>query len=138
MTREPCCEALLCRSRAVRTRTFHEPLTERSTPAGKNDSAEVPSAHRTLDQTRIGIFWGYDGGFRIGVPPRLYNSIADDVLIDALTKGDRSIATGLQLVRVYAMLNVALGDAGVSVCFQPCCSLPPAPVLTWRQLLLPP
>jgi hypothetical protein len=83
----------------------------------------VPSAHRTLDQTRIGIFWGYDGGFRIGVPPRLYNSIADDVLIDALTKGDRSIATGLQLVRVYAMLNVALGDAGVSVCFQPRCSL---------------
>jgi hypothetical protein len=86
-----------------------------STPAGKNDSAEAPSPFRTAEQTRIGIFWGYDGGFRIGVPPRLYNSITDDILIDYLSKGDVNMRTGFQLVRLYAMINVALGDAGVSV-----------------------
>jgi hypothetical protein len=83
--------------------------------AGRNDSAANPSPFRTADQTRIGIFWGYDGGFRIGVPPRLYNSIADDVLIDYLVKGDPNIATGFQLVKLYAMVNVVLGDAGISV-----------------------
>jgi hypothetical protein len=101
-------------------------MTERSASAGKNDSAASPSPFRTADQTRIGIFWGYDGGFRIGVPPRLYNSIADDVLIDYLVKGDPNIATGFQLVKLYAMVNVVLGDAGVSVRSPPvstCCSL---------------
>jgi hypothetical protein len=104
--------------RSTQTSILNEPLIVR-TPAGQNESIAAPSPHRTPEQTRIGIFWGYDGGFRIGVPPRLYNSIADDVLIDLLTKGDRNIATGFQLVKLYAMINVALGDAGVAVCFLP-------------------
>jgi hypothetical protein len=82
-----------------------------------NESAAMPNPVRTHDQTRIGIFWGYDGAFKIGVPPRLYNSITDDVLIDYLVKGDPIMATGLQLVKLYAMVNVVLGDAGIAVCY---------------------
>jgi hypothetical protein len=78
-------------------------------------AGKIDSTTRTADQTRIGIFWAYDGGFRIGVPPRLYNSIADDIIIDYLVKGEAALSTGFQLVKLYAMINVALADAGVSV-----------------------
>jgi hypothetical protein len=93
-----------------------------------NDSAAMPNPVRTADQTRIGIFWGYDGAFKIGVPPRLYSSIADDILIDYLMKGDRNMASGYQLVRFFALVNVVLGDAGISVrknetLSHACCSL---------------
>jgi hypothetical protein len=80
-----------------------------------NESAAMPNPVRTDDQTKIGIFWAYDGGYRIGVPPRLYNSIADDITIDYLGKGDPNMATGLQLVKLYALVNVVLGDAGIAV-----------------------
>jgi hypothetical protein len=56
------------------------------------------------------------------VPPRLYNSIADDIIIDYLVKGEAALSTGFQLVKLYAMINVALADAGVSVRV-PTCSL---------------
>jgi hypothetical protein len=49
------------------------------------------------------------------VPPRLYNSIADDIIIDFIVKGEATLSTGFQLVKLYAMVNVALADAGVSV-----------------------
>ena len=42
---------------------------------GRSDSCT-----RTQDQTFVGIFWAYDGAYRIGTPNRIYNLVIDEVL----------------------------------------------------------
>lgn len=65
------------------------------------------STVRTADQTEIGIFWGYDGAPKIGVPPRLYNQI---VRVIAIQKSN----TLQENARLFALVNYALADAGIS------------------------
>lgn len=66
---------------------------------------------RTAEQTEVGIFWAYDGAFGIGVPPRLYNDAVDGLIA---TGSPRAITRDpFRLVRLYAVVNVALADAGV-------------------------
>jgi hypothetical protein len=68
----------------------------------------VPStyAKRSVDQTLIGIFWGYDGANGIGTPPRLYNQIVRTL---AIAKNN----TLEQNARLFALINVAMADAGI-------------------------
>jgi vanadium chloroperoxidase len=61
---------------------------------------------RTVDQTLIGIFWGYDGAAELGTPPRLYNQIVRRVAIAQ----DNSVAEN---ARLFALVNAAMGDAGI-------------------------
>lgn len=61
---------------------------------------------RTVDETVIGIFWGYDGASGLGTPPRLYNQIVRQV---AIAKGN----TEAQNARLFALVNAAMGDAGI-------------------------
>ncbi|MBO0720530.1 MAG: phosphatase PAP2 family protein [Blastocatellia bacterium] len=63
-------------------------------------------AHRTIDQTLISTVWAYDGALGIGTPPREYNQI---VRIVALARGN----TEAQNARLFALVNAALGDAGI-------------------------
>jgi hypothetical protein len=65
------------------------------------------SAIRTADQTEIGIFWSYDGSPQVGTPPRLYNQIVRTI---ASQMGN----TEVENARLFALVNLALGDAGVS------------------------
>ncbi|CAF2106623.1 unnamed protein product [Rotaria magnacalcarata] len=65
------------------------------------------SAYRTADQTEIGIFWGYDGAPKIGVPPRLYNQV---VRVIAIQKKN----TVQQNARLFALANYAMADAAIS------------------------
>jgi hypothetical protein len=37
------------------------------------------SPRRTVDQTLIGVYWGYDGAAGLGTPPRLYNQIVREI-----------------------------------------------------------
>lgn len=60
---------------------------------------------RTDDQTHIGIAWGYDGVPKLGVPPRLYNQV---VRVIAAKQSN----TLEQNARLFALVNLALGDAG--------------------------
>ena len=61
---------------------------------------------RTVDQTLIGIYWGYDGAAGLGTPPRLYNQIVRRVAIARNnTEADNA--------RLFALVNVAMGDAGI-------------------------
>lgn len=83
--------------------------------AGELTADEGDNATRTADQTRTGLWWAYDGGFRIGVPPRLYNGVVDSVVIELLGENSPALATGFQLVRLYAMVNSALADVGIAV-----------------------
>ena len=61
---------------------------------------------RTVDETLIGIFWGYDGASGLGTPPRLYNQIVRRV---ARAQGN-SVAEN---ARLLAFVNVAMADAGI-------------------------
>lgn len=71
------------------------------------DGVHTPTA-RTLDQTRIGIYWSYDGTAWIGTPPRLYSQIALQL---ALKRG----SDPLELARALALVNVAIADAAIAV-----------------------
>ena len=68
----------------------------------------LPSTYskRTVDETLIGIYWGYDGPLELGTPPRLYNQIVREVAI-AQGRMPRDHA------RLFAMVNAAMGDAGI-------------------------
>jgi membrane-associated phospholipid phosphatase len=61
---------------------------------------------RTVDQTLIGLYWGYDGAKQLGTPPRLYNQIVKKVAVaqanDAATNA-----------RLFAFVNAAMADAGI-------------------------
>jgi vanadium chloroperoxidase len=61
---------------------------------------------RTVDETLIGLFWGYDGALGLGTPPRLYNLIIREVAIA------RRNTTG-QNARLFALVNAAMADAGI-------------------------
>jgi len=65
------------------------------------------SASRTADQTEIGIFWSYDGSPQVGTPPRLYNQIARRI---AHLQGN----TEVENARYFALINLAMADAGIS------------------------
>ena len=73
---------------------------------GENIAEAV--GNRTAEQTEVGIFWAYDGAFNIGVPPRLYNDAVDGIIRAA------RVPNAFRLVRLYAVVNVALADAGVA------------------------
>jgi len=62
---------------------------------------------RSTEETTIGLFWAYDGARNIGVPPRLYNQVVRRIVE---TKGNVSEA---QNARLFAMVNVAMADAGI-------------------------
>ncbi|HEV2736924.1 MAG TPA: hypothetical protein VGV85_18935 [Longimicrobiaceae bacterium] len=61
---------------------------------------------RTPEETAIGIYWAYDGAIGLGTPPRMYNQIVRAV---ALARGN----TEDQNARLFALVNVALADAGI-------------------------
>lgn len=62
---------------------------------------------RTAEQTDIGLFWAYDGSIDIGVPPRFYNQIARVI---AKQEGN----TVVENARLFALINIALADAGIA------------------------
>jgi membrane-associated phospholipid phosphatase len=62
---------------------------------------------RTPEQTEIGLFWAYDGTRGLGTPPRLYNQIAQAI---AKQQGNSVIDNA----RMFALLNIAMADAGIA------------------------
>ncbi|MGH3979777.1 MAG: hypothetical protein ACRDRZ_12380 [Pseudonocardiaceae bacterium] len=61
---------------------------------------------RTPTETTIGLFWAYDGAKGLGTPPRLYNQIIRQV---AEAQGNDIAANA----RLFALVNAAMGDAGI-------------------------
>jgi hypothetical protein len=62
---------------------------------------------RTHEQTVIGIYWGYDGRPGLGTPPRLYNQIAQTI-------AKQRHNTEGQNARLFALVNIAMADAGIA------------------------
>lgn len=61
---------------------------------------------RTTDETLIGLFWAYDGAKGLGTPPRRYNQIVRQV-------ADAQGNTVADNARLFALVNAAMGDAGI-------------------------
>jgi hypothetical protein len=61
---------------------------------------------RTPHETLIGLYWAYDGAAGLGTPPRLYNQIVRKVA----DKQGNDIAKN---ARLFALINVAMADAGI-------------------------
>jgi membrane-associated phospholipid phosphatase len=61
---------------------------------------------RTPHETSVGLYWAYDGARNIGVPPRLYNQVVRAI---AQTYG----SSEEQNAKLFAMVNVAMADAGI-------------------------
>jgi hypothetical protein len=68
----------------------------------------VTPTERTAEQTKIGIFWAYDGTPSLCAPPRLYNQIAVQI-------AEQMRSNVVETARLLALLNVAMADAGVAV-----------------------
>ncbi len=66
---------------------------------------------RTANETLIGIYWGYDGAAGLGTPPRLYNQIVRAVAIEQNNIDPNNSVD--KNARLFALVNVAMGDAGV-------------------------
>ncbi len=63
---------------------------------------------RTVDETLIGVYWGYDGAVGLGTPPRLYNQIVREVV------AERTPPNTLEdNARLFALVNTAMADAGI-------------------------
>jgi vanadium chloroperoxidase len=63
-------------------------------------------SRRTPEETLIGIFWAYDGAAGLGTPPRLYNRIVRAIADKQNNKVEKN-------ARLFALMNAAMGDAGV-------------------------
>ncbi len=68
-------------------------------------------APRTANETLIGIYWGYDGAAGLGTPPRLYNQIVRAVAIEQNNIDPNNSVD--KNARLFALVNAAMGDAGV-------------------------
>ncbi len=64
------------------------------------------SQRRRAEETVIGLYWAYDGASGLGTPPRLYNQIVREV-------ADGQNSTPAQNARLFALVNVAMADAGI-------------------------
>lgn len=69
---------------------------------------DVTPTIRTEEETRIGIYWAYDGTPSLCAPPRLYNQITTQLAIE------RGVG-GIEMARLLALMNVALADAGIAI-----------------------
>ncbi|NOT85526.1 MAG: phosphatase PAP2 family protein [Methylococcaceae bacterium] len=61
---------------------------------------------RSVDESLVGVYWAYDGARELGTPPRFYNQIVREI---AMSKNN-SVNDN---ARLFAFVNVAMGDAGI-------------------------
>ncbi|MEP9400216.1 hypothetical protein [Sphingomonas sp. VNH70] len=96
--------------------TYAASLFEVRHAGGKPES---PLTERTPDQTLAALFWAYDGANLIGTPPRLYNQVVRVVAWNKKktadagpTDPDDVAEQHAQFVRIFALCNSAMADAG--------------------------
>ena len=70
----------------------------------------ITNTLRKPSQTLIGNFWSYDGSPGLGTPPVEYNEIT---AIIAQQEGN----TPIQNARLFALVNLAMADAGIAAWF---------------------
>jgi hypothetical protein len=77
---------------------------------GAGDAYGAKSAtERTPTETMMGIFWAYDGVPSLCAPPTLYNQVARAILAEDSRREDIDFVS-----RLFAVINVAMADAGIA------------------------
>ncbi|KAK4985502.1 hypothetical protein LTR50_005910 [Elasticomyces elasticus] len=77
-------------------------------------AAALNSTTRRPDQTTSGFFWAYDGANLIGTPLRHYNQILRGIAVDRRPVHDLTAeANNADFARLFALVNVAMADAGI-------------------------
>ena len=71
------------------------------------------STKRTPQQTVSGFTWAYDGSNLIGTPPRVFNQVLRAIAWNKKPAGPQEEATNADFVRLFALFNAALADAGI-------------------------
>lgn len=92
-------------------------------------------ADRTPDETLVGLYWAYDGPAEIGTPPRLYNQIVQNISVSRGRPGGAN-PSKLELwenVRLFALVNVAMADAGILAWYYKYCYYLWRPILGVRE-----
>lgn len=64
------------------------------------------SSARNPEQSLMGLYWAYDGARGLGTPPRLYNLIVRKIVEQRALPVD-------QQAHLFALVNAAMGDAGI-------------------------
>jgi len=62
---------------------------------------------RSAELTNVGLYWAYDGTPTLCAPPRLYNQIAKVIAM-------QESLDYFQTLRLYAILNITMADAGLT------------------------
>ncbi len=61
---------------------------------------------RNANETIMGLYWAYDGAKELGTPPRLYNQVVREI-------AKHQSMLPAENARLFALVNVAMADAGV-------------------------
>ena len=72
------------------------------------DIGQAESSARSPEEELIGVYWGYDGANKLGVPPRLYNQIVHAFIRQRFPGLGRE-----QCADLFAVVNCAMADAGI-------------------------
>ncbi len=72
------------------------------------DPTQGTNTSRTEHQTFIAKFWAYDGTPALCAPPQLYNMVARTIALQ------QKMRTVPEIARLFALVNVAMTDAGLA------------------------
>lgn len=95
------------------------PFPSFKSPAYDSDHREVlqkggaptqSTTTRTKEESIVGLYWAYDGARLLGTPPRLYNQIVRVI-------ADKHCNDVADNARLFALINVAMADAGIHAWF---------------------
>ena len=76
-------------------------------------ASTLATTKRVPAQTTDGFFWAYDGSNLLGTPPRLFNQILRKIAFERKPAGITDEKTNADFVRLFAIANTAIGDAGI-------------------------
>lgn len=71
------------------------------------------TTRRTPAQTTSALFWAYDAANLIGTPVQIYNRIIRKIAWEKKPAGPTDEATNADFVRLLALVNASLADAGI-------------------------
>jgi hypothetical protein len=90
----------------LKNKAFKETFNEEVRIGG--DPTQGTNTSRKEHQTVIAKFWAYDGTPALCAPPRLYNMIARTIALQ------QKMLTVPEIARLFALVNVAMADAGLA------------------------
>ncbi|MDQ6702341.1 MAG: phosphatase PAP2 family protein [Pseudomonadota bacterium] len=91
---------------SLKSTAFKETFNEEVRIGG--DPAHGTNTSRTEHQTFIAKFWAYDGTPALCAPPRLYNMVVRTIALQ------QKMIEVPEIARLFALVNVAMADAGLA------------------------